>query len=145
MYLHAVGQGSLGIEIRSKDEKTLELVKPLDHWPTRVRSLAERSLLRYLQGGCSAPIAVQSTFSSASTGYTGEGEADVLHLTGSLLHPAGGVEIRAHSSGVVKSDADAEAVGIAVAEQILELGGGALLALVKEPQGLPVMHDAILT
>ncbi|KAI9825600.1 MAG: hypothetical protein M1819_000496 [Sarea resinae] len=138
-FLHAVGQGSLGIEIRSNDTKTLELIKPIDHWPTRVRCLAERSLLRYLQGGCSAPIAVLSSLHSGSvdSSVTTDGQAGVLHLIGTLLHPQGGVEIRAHHSGLVKTDVDAEAVGIIVAKRILELGGGALLALVKTPEGLP--------
>lgn len=128
MYLHAVGQGALGVEIRSSDQKTMDIIKPIDHWPTRVRCLAERSLLRRLQGGCSAPIGVHSLFNS---------EAGSLYLVGTLLHPQGGVEIRAQHSGLVGSDDDAEAVGIVVADRILELGGGAILALVKDPQGLP--------
>ena len=136
-YLHDVGQGALGIEIRTKDEKTLELIKPIDHWPTRARCLAERSLLRYLQGGCSAPIGAQSSLDSsrseASMPPTSQSKADVLHLIGSLLHPQSGVEIRAQYSGFVKTDVDAEDVGIAVAKKILELGGGALLELVKVP------------
>jgi hypothetical protein len=37
----------------------------------------------------------------------------------------------------VKSCEDAEAIGVVVTNRILELGGGALLASVKNPQGLP--------
>jgi hydroxymethylbilane synthase len=137
-FLHAVGQGALGIEIRSTDEKTRELIKPLDHWPTRCRCLAERSLLRYLQGGCSAPIGVQSSFhngtSVGSPVNHSLNKGDVLCLTGALLHPHGGVEIRARNSSLVRSDADAEALGVVVAKRILELGGGALLALLKDAQ-----------
>ncbi|RFU29463.1 hypothetical protein B7463_g6861, partial [Scytalidium lignicola] len=140
-FLHAVGQGALGIEICSTDEKTRELIKPLDHRPTRFRCLAERSLLRYLQGGCSAPIGVQSSFqsdtSTASIIDPSLDEGGVLCLTGAVLHPHGGIEIRAHSSSSVASDVDAEALGVVVAKRILELGGDALLALVKDPQILP--------
>jgi hydroxymethylbilane synthase len=33
-FLHAVGQGALGIEICSAEGQTRELIQPLDHWPT---------------------------------------------------------------------------------------------------------------
>ena len=58
--LHAVGQGSLGVEIRTGDEKTKELLKPLNHRESRLRCLAERSLMRALEGGCSVPIGVET-------------------------------------------------------------------------------------
>jgi hydroxymethylbilane synthase len=58
--LHAVGQGSLGVEIRIKDNKTSELLKPLNHRESRLRCLAERSLMRALEGGCSVPIGVET-------------------------------------------------------------------------------------
>lgn len=54
--LPAVGQGALGIEARSTDEPTRQLVAALDHEPTRQAVLAERSLLADLQGGCLAPV-----------------------------------------------------------------------------------------
>ncbi|MCJ1382430.1 hypothetical protein MMC17_005543 [Xylographa soralifera] len=183
-YLHAVGQGALGIEIRSNDANTLRIISAIDHRPTRLACLAERSLLRYLQGGCSAPIAVQSSFRSGSsklngvangtsngeshglsngayngisnntshgtpngatngasigtsnsprTGERGEGSG-TLELVGTILHPKGGVEIRARHSGFVSSDADAEAIGVTVAEKMLALGAGALLKLIDELQ-----------
>lgn len=58
--LHAVGQGSLGVEIRIKDNKTRELLEPLNHRESRLRCLAERSLMRALEGGCSVPIGVET-------------------------------------------------------------------------------------
>ncbi len=54
--LPAVGQGALGIEARSDDEATCEVLNALDHTETHQAVLAERSLLRTLQGGCLAPI-----------------------------------------------------------------------------------------
>ncbi len=36
-FLHVIGQRALGIGLRSGDERTRELMKPLDHWPTRMR------------------------------------------------------------------------------------------------------------
>ena len=55
--LPAVGQGALGLETRSDDERTRELIKPIDHSVTHQSVLAERALLRDLRGGCMAPVA----------------------------------------------------------------------------------------
>jgi porphobilinogen deaminase len=60
-FLHADRQEALKIEIRSEDERTSELMKPLDNRPKRMRCSAERSLL---QGDCSPIIDVQSLFQS---------------------------------------------------------------------------------
>ena len=55
--LPAVGQGALGLETRSCDDRTRELIKPIDHAVTHQAVLAERALLRDLRGGCMAPVA----------------------------------------------------------------------------------------
>jgi hydroxymethylbilane synthase len=55
--LTAVGQGALGIETRVDDQRTNLLLEPLNHWPTRYATEAERALLRELGGGCAVPIA----------------------------------------------------------------------------------------
>lgn len=54
--LPAVGQGALGIEIH-KDNKVVEqILKSLHHEETYQAVIAERSLLRALEGGCQVPI-----------------------------------------------------------------------------------------
>lgn len=55
--LPAVGQAALGIETRSKDARVNKLLEPLNHWPTRYATEAERAALRELGGGCAVPIA----------------------------------------------------------------------------------------
>lgn len=60
--MYAVGQGALAIECREDDLVTLELLESLHHGSTALRVLAERSLLKELNGGCSAPVAVKTTF-----------------------------------------------------------------------------------
>ncbi|CAD0096923.1 unnamed protein product [Aureobasidium vineae] len=58
--LHAVGQGALGIEVRSDDEDVKKLLSAVGcEWTTRA-CLAERSLMRTLEGGCSVPIGVET-------------------------------------------------------------------------------------
>jgi hydroxymethylbilane synthase len=54
--LHAVGQGALCIEIRENDEQIKGIIKVLQHFDTRFAVLAERTLLKRLQGGCQIPI-----------------------------------------------------------------------------------------
>ncbi|RPA98104.1 porphobilinogen deaminase [Choiromyces venosus 120613-1] len=58
--LHAVGQGALGVEIRDDDTKTAKLLEALGHKETTLQCLAERSLMRTLEGGCSVPIGVET-------------------------------------------------------------------------------------
>lgn len=52
----AVGQGALGIECRSGDERILALLLELDNPSVRAQITAERSFLDELGGGCSVPI-----------------------------------------------------------------------------------------
>ena len=54
--LPAVGQGAVGIETRIDDFAVHDLVKPLDHEPTRRCVEAERALNEQLEGGCQVPI-----------------------------------------------------------------------------------------
>ncbi len=55
--LPAIGQGALGLEVRSDDVDTVEILNFLDHEQTRLTVSAERSFLKELQGGCQVPIA----------------------------------------------------------------------------------------
>jgi len=58
--LHAVGQGALGIEIRKEDTRTAELLSKIGCDRTTMQVLAERNLMRTLEGGCSVPIGVET-------------------------------------------------------------------------------------
>ncbi|KAF4532535.1 hypothetical protein B566_EDAN010827 [Ephemera danica] len=60
--LYAVGQGALAIECRANDSTTLALLAPLHDRTSVLRVVAERSLLKALGGGCSAPVAVESDY-----------------------------------------------------------------------------------
>ncbi|MBC6418789.1 MAG: hydroxymethylbilane synthase [Prochloron sp. SP5CPC1] len=112
--LHAVGQGALGIECRQGDAKVLEVIKALEHEPTRHRCDAERALLRSLEGGCQVPIGVNT-----------EVEGDVLTLTGMVASLDGQRLIKDTLKGNTK---DAEQIGVDLAERLRELGAGEILA-----------------
>ena len=54
--LPAVGQGALGIEIRSDNKLADKVLKSIHHDATYKAVLAERALLKTLEGGCQVPI-----------------------------------------------------------------------------------------
>ena len=55
--LPAGGQGAVGIEYRETDSRVAQLLAPLAHEETSRRVIAERTLVRRLDGGCDVPIA----------------------------------------------------------------------------------------
>lgn len=66
----AVGQGALGVEIRADDERTLQLVKPLDDLSTRRCTLAERRFLLEMGGGCDVPMGAHATIENGNACFT---------------------------------------------------------------------------
>lgn len=64
--LYAVGQGALAVECRQSDFNTINLLRPLYDAQTALRILAERSFLKTLGGGCSAPVAVSTELSQVN-------------------------------------------------------------------------------
>lgn len=58
--LYAVGQGALAVECRANDNSTIKLLEPLYDLQTAIRVISERSFLKTLGGGCSAPVAIAS-------------------------------------------------------------------------------------
>ncbi len=111
--LHAVGQGALGIECRSDDAEILTILKALQHQPTADRCYAERAFLRELEGGCQVPIGVNTVL-----------KGDMLTLTGIVASVDGQKVVKGEVSGAA---ADAEALGIQLAHQLVEKGAKEIL------------------
>ena len=111
--LPAIGQGAVGIECRSNDERINQLVAPLNDSATRTRVLAERAMNNRLEGGCQVPIAGHATL-----------EGDALHLRGLVGSADGEKMIRGERRG---PQADAEAMGIELAEELLQNGAAEIL------------------
>lgn len=57
----ACGQGGLCIEIRENDEKTRQVLAPLDDTNARLCMSAERAMLKILDGSCHTPIGAYAT------------------------------------------------------------------------------------
>lgn len=114
--LPAGGQGALGIEWRTGDSAIHELIKPLHDADTAACVLAERALNRRLQGGCQVPIAAYAELKN--------GQLQLRGLVGSV---DGQQILRTAQQGAAK---DAEAIGIAGAEDLLVQGAGEILTAV---------------
>ena len=122
MFPYAVGQGALGIEVSEGREDMVQLaIRGVDHKPSRWRCMAERAMLRSLQGGCSSPIGVYSSFEPSGT-MTGKLR---LHATVADLNGTRGVS--ADDEGIVDSDEGAEELGVAVAKMLVDKGANELL------------------
>jgi hydroxymethylbilane synthase len=120
--LPANGQGVLGIECRSNDNATKALLEPLICQQTRSCVLAERAMNRRLQGGCQVPI-----------GAYAELHGEQLHLRGLVGRPDGSEIIEGEITG---DRADAEQIGIELAEFLLQRGAGKILADVYQAHTL---------
>jgi hydroxymethylbilane synthase len=116
--LPAIGQGVLGIEIRSDDEELRRLIAPLAHADTTLRVTAERALNETLNGGCQVPIA----------GYA-ELDGDQLHLRGLVGEPDGSRILRAEVRGHSKQ---AHELGVELAQQLLAQGADSILDALRE-------------
>lgn len=130
VFPYAVGQGALAIEVMRGRKDVLQLVRAVDHPESRLRGLAERAMLRSLQGGCSSPIGVWSSLQD-STGTDAEESSlggRILHLHGTVLNTEGTRSISAEYSAVVRGDDEAEQVGVTVAKLLLERGANTLLS-----------------
>jgi len=127
--LPAVGQGALGVEVRSGDSETAEWVGLLDDPASHTAVAAERAMLFHLHGGCLAPVAAW-----------GRMEHGQLLLTGRVLHPQGQpmVELTQTVSipscpppgdraGLEESLQAAEQLGFQVAEALLAQGADPLI------------------
>ncbi|KAF3185583.1 porphobilinogen deaminase [Orbilia oligospora] len=132
--LHAVGQGAIGVEIRSEDPEVAELVKPLTHIPTYLCALSERQLMRTLEGGCSVPIGVETKF-LAEDGEKG----NRIHMKASVSSVDGRQTVEIEDvlalddeiSGLKLSVTRAEDVGRLMAARMLDQGAGTILNAIQ--------------
>jgi hydroxymethylbilane synthase len=116
--LPAIGQGVLGIEIRTDDNEVRELIAPLAHAETTLRVRAERAFNQTLNGGCQVPIAGYAVL-----------EGDQIYLRGLVGKPDGSEVLRAEIRG---SSDQAHELGVDLAQQLLARGADRILAALRE-------------
>lgn len=112
--LPAVAQGTLGIQTRDDDNVVNALVDQLNHAETVVRTRAERAFLARLEGGCQVPIAAYATL-----------DGDNINLKGLVGEVDGSKVLKSEITGKA---ADAEKLGIALADELLDAGAREILA-----------------
>ncbi|XP_078538323.1 porphobilinogen deaminase isoform X2 [Lissotriton helveticus] len=69
--MYAVGQGALAVEVRVNDQDILNMASALHDPETVLQCIAERAFMKQLEGGCSVPVAVNSTLNDSQLYLTG--------------------------------------------------------------------------
>jgi hydroxymethylbilane synthase len=107
--LPAVSQGVIGIECRTDDLRTKEILLPLHHPETAACNMAERSLLGALGGSCRTPIAGLARL-----------VGDMMSVRGLIFSPDGARRHRADRQGPV---GDAAALGADAGAELRAIAG----------------------
>ena len=113
-FMPAPAQGAIGIAVRSDDARFAAIVAPLDHQRTHRNIVAERAMLRVLDGSCRTPVGVLSRL-----------DGETLVLKGEIISLDG----QATFADSVSGPADqADALGAALGQKLLALAGTDFLA-----------------
>lgn len=119
--LHAVGQGALAIEIREGDERVMKLLSSLSNPTSTFAGLAERSLMRTLEGGCSVPIGVETTWI----------EKGKLLMKAIVVSLDGAESVEAERLDEVLSEKDADEFGWNLSQDLVKKGADKILKAIN--------------
>ncbi|KGA93923.1 Porphobilinogen deaminase [Leptospirillum ferriphilum] len=115
--LPAIGQGALGLEIRTDDETTGTLIRSLSDESTHLSVAAERGVLQSLNGGCQVPIAAYAVWEKNRT----------LSLEGRVLDISGTRRIHARETRDIATIDDAYQMGMDLGNRLLADGAEEIL------------------
>ncbi len=90
-FIPAPGQGTIATVARQGNGEVVDILKTIDHPPTRAEAEAERELVRILEGGCKVPI-----------GGLAVARGDVLEMRAVILSSDGKERLEAKKTGHVK-------------------------------------------
>lgn len=111
--LPAVGQGALGIEIRENNEFAKIILKSIHDQKTYIEVIAERALLKALEGGCQVPIGAYAQVKSTG-----------LYLDAVVGAVDGSVTFRKKMRG---TKTNPEKLGQKLAKDLLKAGASEIL------------------
>jgi hydroxymethylbilane synthase len=114
--LPAVGQGALTVATLEDHPLRALVRETLSHGPTERAVLAERAMLRALEGGCRVPV-----------GALGIVQGGVVRLRGVVASPDGALVYRGEAEG-----GEPEEVGARLARELLERGAAVVLGEIRE-------------
>ena len=130
LMLPAPGQGALAVTVRTDDGAVADAVRRAVHEPeVAVAVAAERAFLRRLEGGCQVPVAAFA-----------ERSGPKLRLQGRVVSLDGEIMIDGQETSATADEAEAAALGTALAERLLAEGAGAILSDVRSG-ALPAVSE----
>lgn len=115
----AAAQGVICLECRVADHRTRSILGLVDHEPSRLGALAERAILRRLEGGCNVPVAARA-----------EVRAGHLRLTCWVAAPDGS---RVVTESVLGRAEETECVAEALEILLRNAGAGGLIGSIRSP------------
>jgi len=119
--LPAPGQGALAVTAREGDSTAATAARSaVHHEPTVMAVIAERAFLGALEGGCQVPVAALATVTEGT-----------IRLHGRVVALGGERAVEGIEFGPAVNEQAAEAVGVALAERLLDDGADEILALVR--------------
>lgn len=118
-FVPACAQGVIGLECRAADAATRARIAPLHDAAAAIRLAAERGLNARLGGACTVPVAGHATI-----------DGDRLRLDALVAAPDGHRRVRDQIEGPI---ADAAALGVQLAERLLDAGAREILAALGIP------------
>ncbi|MDF0531717.1 hydroxymethylbilane synthase [Tsukamurella sp. 8F] len=123
----APAQGALAVECRRDDADLHRVLSGLDDPASRAAVTAERALLGELEAGCTAPV---GAIADVVESLDDDGRIyEELSLRGIALAHDGSDSVKASAVGPL---GDADALGIALARELLDLGARDLIAVAPE-------------
>jgi len=114
--LPAVGQGALAVAMMRDHALLVPIREILNHGMTERAILAERAMLRALEGGCRVPVGARSAV-----------EGSAVRLGGVVISPDGALVYRGEVEG-----GEPEEVGERLAQELLEQGAAIVLGEIRE-------------
>ena len=114
IYTPAAGQGALGIEILQSHPQIKQWLAPLNDLPTLLAVSSERMVSRQLGGSCEVPLAAHATF-----------ENQQMQIRSFVASVDGQTVCRATANALVQTIAEAEALGLVIAQDLISQGAAA--------------------
>lgn len=119
-WIPAVSQGALAVECREDDEQVKALLKEIHNPQTAMCVRAERAFLAAVEGDCRVPVGASVTAHGTS-----------LRIKGFVGSPDGGSYLEGIKMGEGEGEG-AEALGQALAQELLKAGGAEILQALRE-------------